>query len=222
MKIVPSAQVLIKFYVFMLVISLAACIYAVLKPGITSPLYPDAKMNRALRNINSRSLISSKKTVLDKDSSDRKVSPLFTYDYDDGSQILATIIRVRKRDDFKIETYGLLTKNIDPIYIKNSNIILSNPPSIQGFIGKNKFIQTCIIPNSTRLEDSDFRLANLTATVERLNPHNNTLLSKILGTKKIIDYSCLVFTYKPGQNLNEMPPKDWQEIVRNVQGAVSY
>lgn len=221
MKIIPSSPILIKFYGSMIVLSLAACIYAFLKPGISSPLYPDTRMDRALKSINHLSLISSKKTLLNNDSTDRKTSPLFTYRYNDGSQILAAIVRVKKRDDFKIETYGLLTKNIDQLYIKNSNIILSDPPSVYGSIGKSKYIQTCIIPNSKRTGDSDFRLANLTSTIEQLNPHSNTLLDKIMGTKKIIDYSCLVLAYKPGQNLKEMPPKDWQEIVRHAQGALS-
>jgi len=207
-------------YVSMVFLSGFAFIYALLKPGITSPIYPSVEIEKALGKIDSASLISFKKVILNNDTSDRKLSPLFRYMYDDGSQILATMVRVRKRDDFKIETYGLLTKNIDPIYIRNSSFINSTPPSMAGLIDKVESIQTCVIPKTTQLEQSDVRLNSLTSTVERLSPQSNTLLTKVLGTKKDVDYSCLVVTYMPSRKFQRLPSNNWVTIVKKVQEAL--
>jgi hypothetical protein len=211
----------LRVYAFTVFLALAACIYAFVKPGISSPIYPEVKMENALKDISLGVLISSSETKLDKDSSDRKLSALYTYNYKDGSKILATIVRVRKRDDFKIETYGLLTKNIDPIYLKNANPVITVPASLSGTIGTEKYIQTCVVPKSKRLGENNFRLNDLTSTVEKLNPRSNTLFDKIIGTKTNIDYSCLVLTYKPASSLNEFPPSNWNRIVKQVQGALS-
>jgi len=212
--------VLARFYTPMVILSFAACIYAYFKPGITSPSYPDVEMKKALTKINSATLLSETKTTLDKDTNDRKLSPLFTYSYNDGSKILATIARVNKRDDFKIETYGLLTKNVEPIYLKSASFVNSIPYSITGMIGNNKSIQTCIIAKTNRLEESDIRLSALTSTLDNLYPNSNTLLDKILGTKKHMDYSCLVITYIPGQNHQKIPTENWITIVKNTQEAL--
>jgi hypothetical protein len=213
--------ILLKVYSFSVILALTACIYALLKPGISSPIYPKEKMDQALKAISSEPLISSSETKLDKDSSERKFSALYTYNYKDGSKVLATIARVKKRDDFKIETYGLLTKNIDPIYLKSPSFVNSIPASLSGMIGKDKYIQTCIVPKSTKLDENDFRLNNLTSIVEKLNPRPNTLMDKVMGTKKNIDYSCLVLTYKPARTTNKFPPANWEAIVMNVQAALT-
>lgn len=211
---------LVKFYIPMVFLSLAACIYAYFKPGISTPRYPDTAMKKALAKINSASLTSETKIDLKKDTSDRKLSPLFTYNYSDGSRVLGTVARVKKRDDFKIETYGLLTKNIDPIYLRSPSFVDSIPHSITGLIGNRKSIQTCIIANTTRIEDNDIRLSALTSTLEDLTPHSNTLFDRILGTKKHIDYSCLVLTYLPPKSAAKIPNKDWINIVTNAQQAL--
>jgi hypothetical protein len=219
--IVPSTTLTLRIYSLAVFLALMACIYAFLKPGISSPDFPEIRMKKALNEIGTESLISTSKTVLNKDSSDRTVSPLHTYRYSAGSKVLAAMVRVKKRDDFKIETYGLLTKNIDQIYLKNSNVLLSIPPSLHGMIGKDKYIQTCVVPKTTNVEESDFRLDNLTTIVEKLNPASDRLLDKIMGTKKHIDYSCLVLTYKPANNSVRMPPENWTKIIKNVQAALS-
>ncbi|MEB3318200.1 MAG: hypothetical protein VKO39_08705 [Cyanobacteriota bacterium] len=206
-----------RFYIVLVFLSAVASFYVFFKPGILSPVYPEEKMKRSLTTIDSATLISSTKKAVNKDSSDRKLSPVYTYNYSDGSKILAAKVRVRKRDDFKIETYGLLTKNIDPIYLKNSSFVKVVPPSLSGMIGNDKFIQTCVIPKSKQVEDSDFRLDNLLSTVERLNPTADSLFDKFLGTKKNIDYSCLVITYKPASNVKTLPPDNWKQIIRSVQ-----
>jgi hypothetical protein len=211
---------LTRFYTPMVIISLASCIYAYFKPGIISPSFPNVEMKKALTTVNSATLLSETKTPLDKDTNDRKLSPLFTYSYNDGSKILAVIARVSKKDDFKIETYGLLTKNIEPIYLKNSSFINSIPHSIIGMLGKTKSIQTCIIPKTTRIEESDIRLSALNSTLEKLNPRSNSLSDKILGNKKHIDYSCLVLTYIPQQSHQKIPTENWIVIVKNVQRAL--
>lgn len=215
-----SQLILLRFYTPLVIISLAACIYAYFKPGIISPNYPEAEMKKALTSINSSHLLSKTKKALNQDTSDRKLSSLFVYNYNDGSKVLATIARVRKRDDFKIETYGLLTKGVEPIYLKNSTFVNSTPYSIIGMIDKSKSIQTCIIPKTTRIEDPDIRLSALTSTVEKLSPNSSTLLDKILGTKKSIDYSCLVLTYIPQQHHQNFPIENWNVIVKNAQEAL--
>jgi hypothetical protein len=217
-KVAPP--ILLRFYVVVLFFSAVASLYVFFKPGILSPVYPEEKMKRSLEKINSASLISSSKKEVNKDSSDRKLSAIYAYNFNDGSRILAAKVRVRKRDDFKIETYGLLTKNIDPIYLKSASFVNSSPPSLSGMIDKDKFIQTCVVPKSSKLEESDFRLDRLLSIVESLNPTSNTLLDKFLGTKKNIDYSCLVITYKPSPNSQAMPPDNWKQLIRAVQRAL--
>ena len=84
-----SSRALRLTYVSMVFLSGSAFIYALLKPGITSPIYPNVEIERALSKIDSASLISFKKVILDNNTSDRKLSPLFRYVYADGSQILS-------------------------------------------------------------------------------------------------------------------------------------
>jgi len=215
-----SPLLLLRVYGSILVFASFFSIYSLLKPGIESPVFP-TQLSKVLSHIGLSTLTSSTKLDFSKDSSDRKSSPIYKFFYNDGTSILATMVRVRKRDDFKIETYGLLTKNIDPIYLKNSTFIDSVPPSQVGSVGKNKFIQTCVIPGSTKLSENDFRLAGLTSTVERLNPRKKSLLDKFLGTVESIDYSCLVLTYQYPADLTKQPPKNWSEIVGSVQKALS-
>lgn len=178
-------------------------------------------MRSALNNPELGSLASSTKTALYYNSSERTTSDLHTYNYRDGSKVMAVMVRVKKRDDFKIETYGSLTKNIEPIYIKSSATMSSIPPSLSGFIGKDKFYQTCVVPKATRINDSDFRLDNLTRIVESVNPSSAGLFDKIMGWKKPIDYSCLVLTYKPATSSDPIPSKSWQKLVQNIQKGLS-
>lgn len=195
-------------------------IYVVVKPGISVPNFPDNQLSNVLKRVGSSTLTSLTKLHVDKNSSDRKLSPIYKYSYSDGSSLLATIVRVRKRDDFKIETYGLLTKNIDPIYLTNSTVLDIVPPSLLGTISNTKFIQTCIIPGTTKLEDIDFRLGNLTAIIEKLYPKKTSIFDKLLGTRKHINYSCLVLTYQVSSHPNDVSIKKWQSLVREVQGAL--
>jgi hypothetical protein len=222
MQSTASPRMTLRVYVFSVLLALSACIYAVFKPGISPPIFPEASMRNALNHIGNESLTSTSKRTLNKDSSDRTTSFLYTYNYSDGSKIMAVMVRVKKRDDFKIETYGLLTKNIDPIYIKNSTIVPSTPPSLSGVIGKDKFIQTCIVPKTRNIKDSDFRLDRLTEIAESVHPSSSTFLDKIIGLKKHIDYSCLVLTYKPAIDSLGLPPKNWPILIRKVQDVFSF
>jgi hypothetical protein len=215
-----SSTFLFRYYAIVVLLSSLATIYVLVKPGISTPVYPEKKLSQALNTIGSSSLIATSKINVDKNTSDRKLTPIYTYSYVDGSKILATMVRVRKKGDFKIETYGLLTKNIDSIYLKNSAFVNSLPPSHFGMIGNDKYIQTCVVPKSSQLSESDYRLDNLTSIVEHLNPRQNTLLDRVLGTKVAIDYSCLVLTYKPSSSSTKMPPTSWKEIVNSVQRAL--
>lgn len=205
----------------MVFLSLGASLYSYLKPGISSPAYPDEKIKESLNLINSTKLISMTVKSLNQDSSDRKASKLYTYLYADGSELLGTLVRVRKKDDFKIETYGLLTKNLSPIYIKSGIFVNSIPYSTVGSIGNRRAIQTCVIPGTNKLNENDIRLSELTAAVERLYPSSKTIFTKLLGTEQIIDYSCLVLTYKPSLRSPEINQKNWLSIVKNVQAAMA-
>lgn len=163
-------------------------------------------------------------TTFENDSSDRKPSPMYVYKFSDGSEIRSAMVRVKKRDDFKIETYGLLTKNLDPIYIRNpiSSPLFSN--SAVGNIDTKKSIQTCIVPLTTRYDQADIRLQSLTDSVENLKPNSANFFSdKILGRKRPIDYSCLVLTYFPGakQTIHEKAQlEEWKALVNRVQKAM--
>jgi hypothetical protein len=216
-----SSPLLLKTYTFIVILSIASCLYVFLRPGIRPPIYPANKLTSALQDLGSSKLVTTTSTHLNKDSSDRTISPIYTYNYSNNSKLLATMVRVRKRDEFKIETYGLLTKNIEPIYLKNSMATPGIPPSLSGTIGKDTYLQTCIVPKSTRIEEADFRLNNLTSIVERLSPSSSSSLDKLLGNKKIIDYSCLVLTFKSSSQSKDQVHKNWRQIISNVQKALS-
>jgi hypothetical protein len=215
-----SKKLLLQTYILSLISSLIGTTYVLVKPGISVPTFPDNQLSSVLKRVGSSTLSSLTKLDVDKNSSDRKLSPIYKYSYSDGSSLLATIVKVRKRDDFKIETYGLLTKNIDPIYLKNSTFLDIVPPSLLGTVSNTKFIQTCIIPGTNRLEDSDFRLGNLTTIIEKLYPKKTSIFDKLLGTRKHINYSCLVLTYQLSSNPNDLSIKKWQNLVREVQSAL--
>jgi len=215
-----SNKLLLRAYIISLKSSIIGTIYVLVKPGISVPTFPENQLSNVLKRAGSSSQSSLIKLHVDKNSSDRKLSPIYKYTYSDGTTLLATIVRVRKRDDFKIETYGLLTKNIDPIYLKNSSFLDIVPPSLLGNVSNTKFVQTCIIPGTNRPEDSDFRLGNLTETVEKLYPKKTSILDKLIGTRKNINYSCLVLTYQVSSNPKDLSIKKWQNIVREVQGAL--
>ena len=214
------------FYLTLLVSSIGFSVYSLLRPGLSAPRYPATKMYQELSQIDGKKLITTSMTTLENDSSDRKASPLYVYRYSDGSEVRAAMVRVKKRDDFKIETYGLLTKNLAPLYIPNP---ISNPnfPNIAfGKIKDSKSIQTCIIPHTTRLDQTDIRLPALTSTVEDLNPTtSNFIHDKVLGRTRPLDYSCLVLTYIPPSNKNSFDIKsqleDWKKYVTKAQEAMS-
>lgn len=203
-------------------IAVVVNLYSMLKPGITTPEYPVSKMRNAINQIGSASLISTSQEKMTDDSSDRRHSPLFRYKYTDGSQILATVVRVKKRDDFKIETYGLLTKNLSPIYIQNQQFSGSPPYSIFGILGDHQSIQTCIYPGTDNLSKADIRLNELTGTAVALTPNQKvSIISKIIGSHKAVDYSCLVLTYKSANESVMKKQHKWREIVGNVQSSLA-
>jgi hypothetical protein len=106
------------------------------------------------------------------------------------------MVRIRKRDDFKIETYGLLTKGIDPIYIESPSFNNTVPYSMLGLIDGKEALQTCVITGSSQ-----------------------SLASKLLGTDDRSDYSCLVLTYHPKSV--KKASEAWTSIIENVQIALS-
>jgi hypothetical protein len=221
MKQALNNLVLTRVYSSLLFLSLSACLYSYFKPGILSPIYPEEKLKTALSKLDTYTLTSASHTTLDKDTSDRKLTPVYTYTYSDGSKVLGTLVRVKKRDDFKIETYGLLTKDIEQIYLKNPRFTDLIPYSLIGSIDERNSIQTCIVPKTTKLGEVDIRLSNLTSSAESLHPQSFSLANKFLGTKKNIDYACLVLTYQPISKDQKLNFNRWTTIVRNVQDSLS-
>lgn len=209
-------------YLFLLFFSFLACIYSFFVPGISKPDFPSARMKESFLQLDSHNLRSIKVIKSAKDSSDRKFSSTYHYSLSDGSNIFATVVRVRKRDDFKIETYGLLTKGISELYINNPRMTNSVPHSIYGSLNDRDSFQTCIVPGTTKLDQVDIRLGSLTAVVKDMDSTTRNLLSKVLGTEKIHDYSCLVLTYQPSSVLSLSDrSSSWNSIIELAQIALA-
>lgn len=219
----PSNAIIWLIYLSLLGFSSLACLYAFFKPGIEPPIYPGPKLMEALRDAGRGQIIETKVRSLDKDSSDRKFSKLYRYKLADGNELSALVVRVRKQDDFKIESYGLLTKNVEPVYIKSPLFRDSVPYSMLGRIGDYSAIQTCIVPFSLKQNQADVRLAALTSTVKSLSKDSdNHLLSKIFGFNKRYDFSCLLLTYKLSKSIiSDDDFKVWSAIVQQVQKALA-
>lgn len=209
-------------YCFTISLSLFASLYSFLVPSISKPIFPSDEIKKSFLKLDSSSLVSVKTIQSTKDSSDRKLSSIYLYSFDDKSSILASIVRVRKRDDFKIETYGLLTKGISEFYIQNPRMTNSVPYSIYGLVGNRNSYQTCIVPRTTKLDEVDIRLSRLTTAVENLDTTRRNLLSKLLGNEKTHDYSCLVLTYQPSSESKRSDhSKTWQSIIDLAQMALA-
>jgi hypothetical protein len=209
-------------YIFTLLSSLLASFYSLVVPGISKPIFPSGKMRENLLQLDLPSLESFKKTDNAKDSSDRKLSSIYHYRFSDGSDLYATLVTVRKRDDFKIETYGLLTKGISELYIKNPRMTNSVPYSIYGLINNRDALQTCIIPGTAKLDQVDIRLSSLTASVKNLNTSASSIPSKLLGIEEALDYTCLVLTYLPSNVSNPSDrSRTWNSMIELAQLALA-
>ena len=206
-------------YVLLVLIALFACFYSYYKTGINSPIFP-ALLTSKLNALNraDRSFLSKTFKLAD-DTSDRKLSQATSYTFQDGSRLFAVMVRVRKRDDFKIETYGLLTKGIELIYIRSPLFSNSVPYSMNGLIKGVKTIQTCVIPGTTQVKQANVQLFPLLSEADRLAGSSKSILSKLLGTDDRSDYSCLVLTFQPSSIHNTH--KDWEEIIKAAQSSMS-
>ena len=186
-----------RYYIVLISLSLLACGFSYYRSGISSPGFP-ALLTPTLEALTSVDPPQSSKSIqLDAESSDRKLSPATQYIFPDGSRLYAVMIRVRKRDDFKIETYGLLTKGIDQIYIRSPLFNSSIPYSMIGLIKGVETLQTCVIPGTTDLDQVNVQLFPLLSQADRRAGSTQSLLSKFLGTDDRSDYSCLVLTFQP-------------------------
>lgn len=214
-----------KTYILFLFLAATGCIYVLLKPGISKPILPTLKLSdtEIFGEHHGSRIVSSDSIDLNKDSSDRKLSRLETYTFSDGSQLLSVMVRVRKQGDFKIEGYGLLTKNIDQIYMENSTFSNAIPYSMIGSLNNRRVYQTCIVPSSTNINQVDVRLAPLTSIIKkRSQSEANRLLLKLLGLERMQDYSCLVLTFKPSAKFNEVSSfNSWKSLVQNIQRSIS-
>jgi len=206
-------------YLLFIVLALLASSYSFFKTGISSPVYPPLLTSKLLALDSIEPPISSSSKLLEKDTSDRMLSPIHQYTFRDGSKLLAVMVRIRKRDDFKIETYGLLTKGIDPIYIESPSFNNTVPYSMLGLIDGKEALQTCVIPGTTKLDQVNVQLFPLLSQADRLAGSSQSLASKLLGTDDRSDYSCLVLTYHPKSV--KKASEAWTSIIENVQIALS-
>lgn len=197
-----------------------ATLYSLLKPGISTPLYPALLSEKFNRTDILKSALPVTTKELGQDTSDRKFSELYEYNLADGSRLLAVMVRVRKRDDFKIETYGLLTKNVDSIYIKSPTLSNSIPFSMTGTVHDRKTFQTCVIPGTTQLNQVNVQLFPLLIQADKLAGHGQSFVSKFFGTDDKSDYSCLVLTYQP-KTTGTMSRDTWVSIISNAQLALA-
>lgn len=208
-------------YVFLIIMSSLGCIFSSQNSKISIPIFPDLTVKDALESLPSSKLIKVSESPLDANSSDRHFSPLYSYFFKDSSRLLIVNARVKKRDDFKIETYGLLTKGIDQIYLENSRFI-SSPNSLRAFVDKKPVYQSCIIPGSNQLNDIDVRLNPLTSFIERKSNSSKNVITRVFGIDRKRDYSCFIITFFPNANLSEDEQlKDWKTILTKLQQVLA-
>jgi hypothetical protein len=201
--------------------SFSACIFSSQNSKISIPSFPNPTVSDALESLPSSRLIRVSESNLDANSSDRNFSPLYSYLFNDSSRLLIVNARVRKRDDFKIETYGLLTKGVDQIYLENSRFI-SNPNSLRAFVDKKPVYQSCIIPGSNQLSDIDVRLTPLTSFIQRESGSSKNLITRVLGIDRKRDYSCFIITFFPNANLSEDEQlREWTTILKKLQNVLA-
>ena len=202
-------------YVVLFLFAFSACIISYFRSGISSPSFPPLLTSMLNTSDIGARLVSSESLQLAEDTSDRKLSSAKRYKFHDGSQLYAVMVRVRKRDDFKIETYGLLTKGIDHIYIESPTFVSSIPYSMIGLIDGVKSLQTCIIPGTSDLEQVNVQLFPLLSQADRMSGSSQSILSKLLGTDDRSDYSCLVLTFQPKSFKTSQDI--WRGIIRTAQ-----
>jgi|688.fasta_scaffold243535_3 hypothetical protein len=205
-------------YLFLIVSSAIGCLLSSQSSSISKPTYPESKIKPALLSLSSSKLINSFAKVLDDSTSDRKVSSLYTYNYDDSSRLLIVNVRVKRRDDFKLEAYGLLSKGLKDIYLENSRLIGGPPFYLKSMINNQPVYQSCIIPGSRELDEIDVRLIPLTSVIEEKSEISRNIFSKLIGSSIKNDYSCFVITFFPDKKLNENDQlQKWNTLLSNLQ-----
>jgi hypothetical protein len=209
-------QHLKQIYSFLVSVAFLASSYTFFKPGISSPAYPALFSEKIMTDL---SVDSTTSRDLAENNSDRMFSKLHQYSLVDGSQLFAVMVRVRKRDDFKIETYGLLTKGIDKIYIESPSFNNIVPYSMVGLIDGKKTLQTCVIPGTMDLDQVNVQLFPLLDQIDKLSGTSKSLISTFLGTDNNHDYSCLVLTFQPKSF--DVSRDAWTSIIRKAQIALS-
>lgn len=208
-------------YAFLVGSSLLSVTYSYLSPGISSPVHSPMNMSSILKKLNLPSLVSTSAININENTSDRKFSKLYRYSFNNGSNLTSVMVRVRKRDDFKIETYGLLTKGIDSLYIESPTIHSSPPISMIGRISGKPAIQTCLVPGTSQLDQANVQLDPLTSLAENHSGQRSSFRAKLLGFETYTDYSCLVLTYFP--SLTEQKSQSyiqiWSKLVTLAQSS---
>lgn len=205
-------------YLFLIVSSAIGCLVSSQGSSISKPTYPESEIKPALLSLSSSKLINSYAKVLDDSTSDRKTSSLYTYNYDDSSRLLIVNVRVKRRDDFKLEAYGLLSKGLKDIYLENSRLIGGPPFYLKSMINNQPVYQSCIIPGSRELDEIDVRLFPLTSVIEKKSEISRNIFSKLIGSSIKSDYSCIVITFFPDKKLDENDQlQKWNTLLSHLQ-----
>lgn len=173
-------------------------------------------------SISASKLVNVSRINSDADTSDRMLSPIYLYRFDDFSRILAVNVRVKKRDDFKLETYGLLSKGVKQIYLENSRLLGGPPFSLYSVVDNKPVYQSCIIPGSKSLNDIDVRLVPLTSLIAKKSNSSRSILSRFLGLSEKRDYSCIVVTFFPDGKISEAAHQEkWTLILTTLQKSLA-
>lgn len=208
-------------YRLLIIASIFGCLVSSQNSALTIPTLPEEHIKKALASMPSSKLINVSRINPEANTSDRMLSPILVYTFDDSSRLLAVNVRVKKRDDFKLETYGLLAKGIKQIYLENSRLIGGPPFSLKSIVENKTVYQSCIIPGSKDLNDIDVRLAPLTSFIAKNSDSSKSFLSKFLGLSKRRDYSCVVVTFFPDGTISEDAQlRKWTSILSTLQKSL--
>jgi hypothetical protein len=211
-----------RIYLLLIFASVFGCLVSSQNSVLSVPTLPEEKIRRALVSIPSSKLINISRINSNANTSDRMLSPIYLYRFDDFSRILAVNVRVKKKDDFKLETYGLLAKGVKQIYLENSRLLGGPPFSLYSVVDNKPVYQSCIIPGSQSLNDIDVRLVPLTSLIAKKSNNSRSILSRFSGLSEKRDYSCIVVTFFTDGKISEAAQlKKWTLILTKLQKSLA-
>lgn len=201
-------------YLFLVTLALLSSLYLVINGGINEPKISVSTLKRSLSTVSQITEVKETREVKKSNSSDRMISPLYSFSYADGSTVLTAMVRMRKRGDFRIEAYGPITKDVEVLEIKNPEPNQYFPVAVAGSLANKYSIQTCLVPNSRDNRDIGVSLQTLTSASDKLVSRKKDLMMKILGQNQNRDYTCMVITYQP--NAGNRSQNAWLKIINAI------